>query len=252
MFRRGLCVEALKQFVYSQGSSNRETLQSMDKLWSINRSVIDRQIKRFTAIKADERVKVILTNGPKETEYRSALWCKPNPSLGEKVKIYTNEIFIEHGDAKELNLNEEFTLMDWGNCIVKNIVKEGDRIKELVCDLHVEGDHTTTKWKLTWIPNVDDLVPVDIYVYSYLITKPKLEKTDDLMTYKNSEIVRVIKFLGDPALRLLPQGESIQLERRGYFICDKPYIGFDGKPLKLIQIPEGKVSSSHQTSHLTL
>jgi len=224
----------------------------MDKLWAINRSVIDRSIKRFTAVKEKDAVKVKLLNGPKETEYRSVLWCKPNPDLGEKVKIYTSEIWIEQGDAAQLTNNEEFTLMDWGNAIVKSIMKDDSsgKIKEIHANLHLEGDYETTKWRLTWIPNVEDLVPVEIYKYGPIITKAKLEDNDNLDDFVNPHITRITKFLGDPALRLLPAGESIQLERRGYFICDKPFLGFDGKPLKLIFIPDGK--QAEMSTHLSL
>jgi len=250
VMRRGLTLDALKTFIYSQGSSVRDTLQSMDKLWAINRVIIDRQVKRYTAISEKDAVKVKLLNGPKETEYRSALWCKPNPDLGEKVKIYTSEIWIEQGDAAQLTHNEEFTLMDWGNVIVKSIVKDGEIIKEIHAELHLEGDFKTTKWKLTWIPNVEDLVPVEVYKYGPIITKDKLEENDNLDDFVNPNISSIIKFLGDPALRLLPAGERIQLERRGYFICDRAYLGFDGKPLKLILIPDGK--QTEMATHLTL
>jgi glutamyl-tRNA synthetase len=48
--------------------------------------------------------------------------------------------------------------------------------------------------------------------------------------------------LGDPALRNLKKGEVIQLERRGFYICDRPYLGPD-KPPVLFMIPDGKTKA---------
>jgi hypothetical protein len=40
-------------------------------------------------------------------------------------------------------------------------------------------------------------------------------------------------------MRNLNVGDKLQLERRGYFICDAPYV-FGNKPLVLVKIPDGK------------
>lgn len=45
--------------------------------------------------------------------------------------------------------------------------------------------------------------------------------------------------MGDPNLRNLNKGDKLQLERRGYFICDEPFV-FGNKPLVLVKIPDGK------------
>ena len=47
---------------------------------------------------------------------------------------------------------------------------------------------------------------------------------------------------GDPALRNLKKGEVIQLERRGFYICDRPYLSED-KPAVLFMIPDGRVKA---------
>ena len=41
VFRRGLQLEALKEFILSQGASKNVTLQEWEKLWSINKRIID-------------------------------------------------------------------------------------------------------------------------------------------------------------------------------------------------------------------
>lgn len=53
--RRGLTVEALREFILCQGFSKRDNLQGMEKLWSINKQIIDPIIPRFTAVKLEGR-----------------------------------------------------------------------------------------------------------------------------------------------------------------------------------------------------
>ncbi len=50
--------------------------------------------------------------------------------------------------------------------------------------------------------------------------------------------------LGDPCLRTIQAGDVIQLERKGFFRCDKPYGGSADKPCVLFAIPDGKVKAT--------
>lgn len=52
-----------------------------------------------------------------------------------------------------------------------------------------------------------------------------------------------IKAVGDPNLRLLSKGDKIQLERRGYFICDQPFI-VNERPMVLFEIPDGHTAKA--------
>ena len=45
--------------------------------------------------------------------------------------------------------------------------------------------------------------------------------------------------LGDSNMRILQKGEVIQLERKGYYIVDRPYLR-PGKPMVLLNIPDGR------------
>ena len=59
--------------------------------------------------------------------------------------------------------------------------------------------------------------------YGHLITKRKVEEEDDFATLVNTDSRRISSALGDPNLRALQKGTILQLERKGYFICDRPY-----------------------------
>lgn len=67
MLRRGLTLEALKEFVLSQGASKNITFQEWDKIWTINKKVIDPIVPRHTAVEISNKIKIKL-NGVDNAE----------------------------------------------------------------------------------------------------------------------------------------------------------------------------------------
>ncbi len=94
VFRRGMTLDALREFILVQGGSKSLNLMTMDKLWAINKKIIDPIVPRYTAL-ASTRVPLVLSNSPAEISYKSVPRHKKNPDLGNKVVSYTNKIFIE-------------------------------------------------------------------------------------------------------------------------------------------------------------
>lgn len=41
-------------------------------------------------------------------------------------------------------------------------------------------------------------------------------------------------------MRMVKKGETIQLLKRGFYICDKPYLGRPNEPAVYIFVPDGK------------
>ena len=50
ILRRGMTIDALKQFIIAQGSSRSVVFMEWDKIWSMNKKVIDPVAPRFTVI----------------------------------------------------------------------------------------------------------------------------------------------------------------------------------------------------------
>ena len=71
IMRRGFTVEALKNFMLEQGPSKNTNLMEWDKLWAMNRDVIDPVTPRFTAIVKDSAARLIIENGPEVPEAKS-------------------------------------------------------------------------------------------------------------------------------------------------------------------------------------
>jgi glutamyl-tRNA synthetase len=146
-----------------------------DKLWTINKKIIDPMCPRHTAVIEEHRVPLTLTDGPKQPFVRIIPRHKKHEGAGEKATTYTNRIWIDHADAELISVNEEITLMDWGNAIVKEIEKDQDgKVTHLSGVLHLEGSVKTTKLKFTWLPDTSELVNLTLVDFDYLITKKKV------------------------------------------------------------------------------
>ncbi|KAL5828019.1 hypothetical protein ACOSQ3_019850 [Xanthoceras sorbifolium] len=238
--RRGLKVEALIQFILEQGASKNLNLMEWDKLWTINKKIIDPVCPRHTAVIEERRVLLILTNGPDEPFVRIIPRHKKYEGAGEKATTFTKRIWLDHDDAKSISVDEEVTLMDWGNAIVKEISRDQDgNVTQLTGVLHLEGSVKTTKLKLTWLPETSELVNLTLVGFDYLITKKKLEEGEDFLDVLNPNTRFETAALGDSNMRNLKRGEVLQLERKGYFICDVPFTR-PSKSIVLFAIPDGR------------
>lgn len=161
-------------FVF-QGASKNLNLMEWDKLWSINKRIIDPVCPRHTAVIEERRVLLHLIDGPEMPFVRIIPRHKKYEGAGEKATTYTKKIWLEHVDAECISVDEEITLMDWGNAIVKGIEKDKDgNITQLTGVLHLEGSVKTTKLKLTWLPETNELVNLSLVEFDYLITKKKV------------------------------------------------------------------------------
>jgi len=118
---------------------------------------------------------VTLANGPEKPFVRSMPRHKKFEGAGYKCTTYTRNIWIDRADAVMISVDEEVTLMDWGNAIIKQIQRdEAGNVVHLMGILHLGGSVKTTKLKLTWLPMVDELVELQLVKFDYLITKRKM------------------------------------------------------------------------------
>eukprot|EP00268_Persea_americana_P062378 TRINITY_DN79948_c0_g1_i1.p1 TRINITY_DN79948_c0_g1~~TRINITY_DN79948_c0_g1_i1.p1 ORF type:complete len:734 (-),score=153.77 TRINITY_DN79948_c0_g1_i1:276-2477(-) len=242
--RRGLQIDALKQFILQQGASKNLNLMEWDKLWTINKKIIDPICPRHTAVLQERRVLLTLTDGPENPFVRIVPRHKKYEGAGKKATTYTKNIWIDYADAASVSVGEEITLMDWGNSIIKEIKKDQDgNITHLMGVLHLEGSVKTTKLKITWLPETDELVNLSLVEFDYLITKKKLEEGEDFLDVLNPCTRRETLALGDSNMRNLKHGEILQLERKGYFRCDVPFLRAS-RPIVLLAIPDGRQQTS--------
>ena len=112
--------------------------------------------------------------------------------------------------------------------------------------LNLAGDFKLTKSKVTWIAEVGageagglGPCPLRLLDFDYLISKPKLEETDNFESVVNPVTKMEEGALGEAAMRSLQRGDIIQIERKGYYRVDEP-LQDEGKAMVLFSIPDGK------------
>ncbi|KAF8623582.1 hypothetical protein AX15_006348 [Amanita polypyramis BW_CC] len=242
--RRGMSVEALTQFMLMQGPSQAVVSLEWDSIWTLNKKVIDPIAPRYWAIVTKKSVPVVVKGGPMEAEVKSLPKHKKNPDVGEKQTVYSSNIIIEQEDAVSFEDQEEITLMDWGNAIVRSKTTDtSGQVVSVEMDLHLEGDFRKTKKKITWLaaPTTNHpLISVRLLDYDYLISKKKLEENDDVADY----VTPVTEFKDDAQadanVQILKKGDIIQFERKGYYIYDG---SVDDGVMEFIRIPDGRAAN---------
>lgn len=240
--RRGMQIDALREFILSQGPSKNINNLDWTSIWAINKKEIDPVAPRYTAISKAVPVKITgRSGGPASSELPRH---KKNPDLGLKKVWFSDNIIIEDEDAETLGDNEEITLMDWGNAIVTSINKTPEgKINSVEMTLHLEGDFKKTSKKLTWLSPQPNLAPVELREFDFLISKDKLEEDDSVEDFLTPTTEFRSQGVADLDLLHVSKGQVIQLQRKGYFIVDQP--SEDGRPVILFAVPDGKTTNKY-------
>jgi glutamyl-tRNA synthetase len=239
LVRRGLKIDALREFVKIQGMSKAVNFMEWSKLWNFNIQILDPTVPRYTVVSDTLKVRCTVS-GQARLEKLEKLLHKKVPELGSKTYFKSDVIFLDAEDVALLKEGEEVTLMDWGNAFIKNIRSaNGGLATDADIVLNPEGDVKKTKYKLTWVPENPNAPVIQLAEYDHLLTKKKPDPEESLDTL----IAPVTKFtqaaLAEEAIKALKKGDFLQLERRGYYIVDSE------SPLTLIAIPDGKEKVNH-------
>lgn len=121
VIRKGIRVETLTEFMLEQGPSKRSNLMEWEKLWAINKRIIDPICPRFCAAKVEKASRLKITNIPEEPECVTVPMSKLNLALGDRPLWKSNNIIIDFSDAETLvNVGERVTLMNWGNILINS------------------------------------------------------------------------------------------------------------------------------------
>ncbi|KAJ4410571.1 hypothetical protein N0V82_009235 [Gnomoniopsis sp. IMI 355080] len=244
ILRRGLTVAALREFMLKQGPSRNTVTMDWGILWSMNNKVIEPASPRHTAINTKNMVVTSITNGPSEAYTESRPKHPKNPSIGVKKVVFGKTILIEQVDAASFVMDEEITIMSWGNAIVRKITMADDHqtVSSLELELHLDGDVRKTDKKVTWlakdIPNdAKPLVDVELWDFNYLLTKDSLDKDDKLEEFLRPVTSTMTEAMCDFNVALLRADDIVQLERKGFYRVDKALEQGPGGKAILFKIP---------------
>ncbi|CAN2387448.1 Bifunctional glutamate proline--tRNA ligase [Pristimantis euphronides] len=245
VLRRGMTVEGLKQFIAAQGSSRSVVNMEWDKIWAFNKKVIDPVAPRYNALLKSQ---VVPVNIPGAQEGMTEVAKHPkNAEVGMKPVWYGPRVLIEGADAETLSEGEMVTFINWGNLNITKIHRDSSgNITSLDAQLNLENKDYKKTTKITWLADTPSapLIPTTCVNYDHLITKPVLGKEEDFKQYINRSSKQEEVMLGDPCLKTLKKGDLLQLQRRGFYICDEPYEPISPHsckeaPCVLIYIPDG-------------
>ncbi|KAJ8309483.1 hypothetical protein KUTeg_014357 [Tegillarca granosa] len=243
-----------KPYIYAYSRLNlQNTVLSKRKLtWFVDQGlvdgwylhVIDPVVPRYTALLKDEVVPVNVKGA--SVGVKQVPKHPKNNEIGMKDIWYSSRLYIEGADAVLIKEGEIVTFINWGNLKIVKINKKQDKIVSLDAELNLENTDYKKTQKITWLGEAEKgpFTPTVCVQYDHIITKPVLGKDEDFKQYINKNSKTELVMMGDPCLASLKKGDIIQLQRRGYYICDQPYqpvspyTGRDS-PCVLLNVPDG-------------
>ena len=167
-----MTIPALRDFILKQGPSRNIVVMDWTNFWAANKKEIDPIAPRHTSVDDKDVVKAIVINGPAEPYNEDKPKHPKNPAVGMKKVVYSKHLIFDQEDVKLFKVDEEITLMNWGNAYVRKITGSNP-ITEIELELHLEGDVKKTEKKVTWLSTAgQDLVKADVYEFDYLSKSP--------------------------------------------------------------------------------
>ena len=241
VLRKGIRVETLTEFMLDQGPSRRANLMEWEKLWAINKRIIDPVCPRFSAVYVEMASRLIITNVPENPVVVTALKNKLNPDFGERPLWRSNSVLLDFVDADTLvKEGEKVTLMNWGNVMINKKELQADG-SYLMTGEFMFGDEDFKKTKkVTWLAEGSNLMVAEVVEYDYLIKAKKVEDNVDFEELVNVNSRFSKDCYVDSAVRNLAVGDFLQFERKGYYKIDKITKAGDDFKYEIIYTPDGK------------
>eukprot|EP01104_Vermistella_antarctica_P013514 TRINITY_DN40_c0_g1_i2.p1 TRINITY_DN40_c0_g1~~TRINITY_DN40_c0_g1_i2.p1 ORF type:complete len:694 (+),score=189.70 TRINITY_DN40_c0_g1_i2:68-2083(+) len=177
LLRRGMTLEALYDFMISQGSSRSNNDMEIGKLWVMNKKIIDPKVPRHTSVIDATKVEVRISGVPDAVEETQIPKHRKNADLGQKTLLSGPSIWIDAEDAAVVKEGEEISLLDRGNIVLNKInTDDSKKITSIEATFNPAGSFKTTKTKLSWLTKTDRLIPATLQTFSNLLTKRSEER----------------------------------------------------------------------------
>jgi glutaminyl-tRNA synthetase len=232
--RRGFPAEGVRDFAAMIGVARRDGVVDYAMLEHCVRDVLNRRApRRFGVLRP---LKLTIENYPAaEVEELDAVNNPEDASAGTRKVRFSRELWIEREDFMEdppkkffrLAPGREVRLRYAYFVTCREVVKDAQgQVVELRCtyDPATRGgdapDGRRPKATLHWLSALD-AVPAEVRLYEHLFTRPDPGADGDLLADLNPASEEVLKeALLEPAAAALAVGETVQLERLGYFCPD--------------------------------
>ncbi len=196
VLRRGVSVQALKDFIFSQGASRRITTMEWDKFWSSNKKQYEISSHRYMGVFQEGSVELELDNGP-PSGVISAITVQVHPKnaeMGLRPVRISDRIWVEGADVATLVAGDDIRLKYWGN-VKLSAVYHGSNGNVIGLKGSISENNTPKGARIiTWLAKSDDAIPALLVEFDYLITKDKVEDNDIIEDIVNP-LTRVILIL---------------------------------------------------------
>ena len=232
--RRGFPAEGVRDFAAMIGVARRDGVVDFAMLEHCVRDVLNRRaLRRFGVLRP---LKLTIENYPEgRVEELDAVNNPEDAAAGTRKVRFSRELFIEREDFMEEPPKKFFRLAPGREVRLRyayfvtcrEVVKDAaGHVVELRCsyDPATRGgdapDGRRPKATLHWL-SAQDAVPAEVRLYEHLFARPDPGADGDLLADLNPASEEVLKdALVEPAAASLAVGETVQLERLGYFCPD--------------------------------
>ena len=252
ILRRGMRVEALRDFILSLGFSRRVVDMTWDQIWVKNRQLVDPTAKRYFAITKENCVPLSIKNvsAPKDVSVPFHPKDPKGERCGFKVLQATPSVLLNQQDCAQMQEGEDITLRYYGGTVTVNkVVKDANGVITALEGTHnSDSDPRKSKLKLAWVPNTEDKVEIDLHEFGHLLNVGKIPTDDDnnivgkFEDYLSKNTHAVTRAIGEPSIKLAKEDDILQIERVGFFRVDRVHLS-DSERLQLFMVPDGKQKS---------
>ena len=241
VIRKGIRVETLTEFMLEQGPSKRSNLMEWEKIWAINKRIIDPICPRYNAVKKDKACRLLVANVPAEPEAVTVPLSKLNVQLGDRPLWKTNNILLDFADVDTLiKEGDKVTLMNWGNFMIQSKVLQDDGSYLLKGEYLPEDTDFKKTAKVTWLADGSNLLVAEFTEYDHLIKEKKVEENMNFEDVVNVNSKFSAEYYVDSNIRTLNVGQFLQFERKGYYKIDNVEQVGDQLKYSFIYTPDGK------------
>ncbi len=236
--RRGYTPEAIRDFLGRIGIAKTDSLVDIQLLEHCLREDLNRKSARYMAVLRP--LKLVIDNWPQgKIEMLEAVNNPEAPEAGKRSIPFTGNLYIEEDDFKELPPPKYFRLFP-GNqvrlrygfiitCLGFDKDPDTGKITAVHCtyDPATRGgdapDNRKVKGTIHWV-SAEHAIPLEARLYDHLFVSEKPADTgpgktllDDLSP---TSLEIVPGGFGEPALKFVESGSTVQFERLGYFCKD--------------------------------
>lgn len=237
--RKGIVPQTWYNYFTKHGISTSNSVEEWDKIYNINRKIIDESSIRIMAL-SDNHWNLVISDLP-ESENNKSITVPWSPKdrknkLGTKEIKLSDKLVIDELDAKLIIIGNLVYLLNFRAIKITSIDTETKTITASCYDTD-DGkiNFKEMNWMISWMSSEeynDPALSVNTTYYDYIVTKQSITKEDNVDDYLNKDSKKQKTLHLSHNKKHLQKGQIVQLVRYGFYIVDSV------DPMNLIYIRE--------------